>query len=146
MLNNEHFNYIFDLMVGGPGETELTVKQTIERTIQFGVQLAGIAIGLRVYPDTKLESQLNAGLLSNRLIVRNNRPGELLYYLSPDLPEDTAGLVNKLVGGDRRFVLLSNPGEQGSYNYAGDEQLSELIKRGARGAYWDIISRSRHQQ
>jgi hypothetical protein len=40
-------------------------------------------------------------------------------------------------------LLLSNPSEQGSYNYADDTNLSEKIKSGERGAYWDIIKRNR---
>ena len=37
--------------------------------------------------------------------------------------------------------MLAAPGEEGSYNYADDELLSQLIERGARGAYWDILRR-----
>ena len=54
-----------------------------------------------------------------------------------------SALIDELVAGDRRFLVLSSPAEKGSYNYADDTALGELIKKGARGAYWDIISRNR---
>ena len=47
------------------------------------------------------------------------------------------------MAGDRGFLVLSAPAEEGSYNYADDEALCQFIREGARGAYWDIISQSR---
>lgn len=46
------------------------------------------------------------------------------------------------MAGGRRFLVLSSPAEEGSYDYADDEALCQLIQKGARGTYWDIISRS----
>ena len=43
---------------------------------------------------------------------------------------------------DPRFLFLASPDEESSYNYADDEALCEMIEKGARGAYWDIIRRS----
>lgn len=140
MLNKENFNYFFDLMVGGPGETALTVKATIERVRQFRVAAAGIALGVRVYPGTRLARQFDNGGITEGLHPRGERKAETpLFYLSPALGEDAPGLIHNLIGDDPRFMMLAAPGEKGSYNYAGDDLLKRLIQQGARGAYWDIL-------
>ena len=51
-------------------------------------------------------------------------------------------LISDFVGSDPRFLFLTSPNEEGSYNYAGDEVLCQMIEQGARGAYWDIIRKS----
>jgi hypothetical protein len=70
-----------------------------------------------------------------------------VFYLSPALGEDALGLVRHLTGDDPSFLLLAAPQESGSYNYAGDDRsgLAEAIRRGARGAYWDILRRTGKQ-
>ena len=68
---------------------------------------------------------------------------EPAFYFSPALGDDPVGLVRQCLDGDPRFLLLAKPGEQGSYNYVDDRWLSQAIENGARGAYWDIIRKSR---
>jgi radical SAM superfamily enzyme YgiQ (UPF0313 family) len=140
LLNQESFNYLFDFMVGAPGETPETVQTTIERVKQYGIEAAGIAVGVRVYPGTRLARDLKEDKISNGLHPAHDRKPETpLFYLSPALGEDVTGFIHNLVGDDPRFLLLAAPGEKGSYNYAGDNLLSRLIQEGARGAYWDIL-------
>ena len=134
-------NYMFDLLVGGPGEREETVRTTVDKVKELNIPLAGIAVGIRVYPETPLGQAIANGSIQEGL-----HPGgglsEPFFYLSPALGSDASALINELVAGDPRFLVLSSPAEEGSYNYADDEALGELIKKGARGAYWDIISRN----
>ncbi len=140
LLNQESFNYLFDFLIGAPGETPETVQTTIERVKQYGVEAAGIAVGVRVYPGTRFARDLKKGKDIDGLHPAYDRKQETpLFYLSPALGEDVMGLVRNLVGDDPRFLLLAAPGEKGSYNYAGDDLLSRLIQEGARGAYWDIL-------
>ena len=74
--------------------------------------------------------------------AKNTPAGEPnVIYLSPLLGSDVAGLVNHLVAADPRFMVLAAPAAAGSYNYADDEVLGELIRQGARGAYWDILQK-----
>jgi len=143
ILKEKEINYIFDLLIGGPGETEETVKATIKKVRELNIPLAGIATGIRVYPGTPLSKTI-----ANDSIKDGLYPGmrhtffEPFFYLSPQLGSEAPSLVNELVAGDPRFLFLASPAEQGSYNYADDEALCRLIQKGARGAYWDIISRS----
>jgi radical SAM superfamily enzyme YgiQ (UPF0313 family) len=144
ILKEKELNYIFDLLVGGPGETEETVKVTIKKVKELKIPLAGIAVGVRVYPGTPLSQTIANGLLKDGLYSAVGHPlSEPVFYLSPYLGNEAPSLINELVAGDPRFLLLASPAEAGSYNYADDEALCQLIKKGARGAYWDILSRSK---
>jgi radical SAM superfamily enzyme YgiQ (UPF0313 family) len=142
LLNQENFNYLFDFIVGAPGETLATVQTTIERIRRYGVVAAGMAVGARVYPNTRLDRTLANATSPEGLRPVHDRKSETpVFYLSPSLGEDVTGFVRGLVGNDQRFMVLAAPGEQGSYNYAGDDLLSRLIQKGARGAYWDILKK-----
>lgn len=144
LLQREGLNYMFDLLIGGPGETEETARATIGKAREFDVPLAGIACGVRVYPGTPLGKAVAEGNIKNGLHPKAKHPfHEPVFYLSPFLGDNALALVNELVAGDPRFLVLSLPAEAGSYNYADDEVLCQLIKGGARGAYWDIIRRNR---
>ncbi|MDP2919335.1 MAG: radical SAM protein [Dehalococcoidia bacterium] len=139
-LNSEGINYLFDFLVGGPGETPETVSTTIERVKQYNLKGAGMAVGVRVYPGTRLGRHLETGKVKDGLhSTEPGNPASPLFYLSPALGENVTGIIRELVDDDPRFMVLAAPGEKGSYNYAGDDLLSRLIKEGARGAYWDII-------
>ena len=140
LLHDEGLNYMFDLLVGGPGETEETVGTTIERIKALDVPLTGIAAGIRVYPGTPLERAIADGTIKGGLCPETGHaPHQPVFYLSPLLDSDIAALINRLVSGDPRFLVLAAPAEEGSYNYADDEVLGGLIRQGARGAYWDIL-------
>ena len=140
LLHRASINYIFDFLVGGPGETKETVATTIERIKQFNIATAGIALGMRVYPGTAFGRQVAGGKVKKGLHPEGRvDPGTPVFYVSPALGKDPVGYVKRLVGDDPRFMLLAAPGEQGSYNYAGDDLLARLIQEGARGAYWDIL-------
>ncbi|MFC2065736.1 B12-binding domain-containing radical SAM protein [Chloroflexota bacterium] len=144
LLHEEGINYMFDLLVGGPGEIEDTIKITIEQTRALNVPLAGIAAGIRVYPDTILAKAIADGLIKGGLHPETGHfPHQPVFYLSPLLDSDIATLVNHFVAGDPRFLVLASPSEGGSYNYADDDVLGALIKQGARGAYWDILRQNR---
>ncbi|MFH0846521.1 MAG: radical SAM protein [Chloroflexota bacterium] len=146
LLREEGLNYMFDLLVGGPGENEATLKETIERVKALDVPQAGIAAGVRVYPGTLLGKAVASGAVKEGLFPGKERPAhEPLFYLSPYLGSDAYGLISELVAEDKRFLFLSAPEEKSSYNYAGDSGLSRMIQDGERGAYWDIIRRTRNK-
>lgn len=140
ILDSEKLNYMADLLIGCPGETEATVRASIEAVKKLGIPLVGLAVGIRVYEGTQLKTQLDKELSSNSSYTVQNEP---LYYISPLLGPDPFGLIQELTENDQRFLSLAAPGDTDSYNYAGDEHLSRLIKQGARGAYWDILRKNR---
>lgn len=67
LLHREGLNYMFDLLIGGPGETIETVKITIDKTREFNTPLVGIAAGVRVYPDTPLGKAVADGFVKEGL-------------------------------------------------------------------------------
>jgi len=134
---------MFDLLVGGPGETPETLRTTVDGTKALDVPVVGIAIAVRVYPNTTLARAIADGSIKGGLHPDTvQAPHEPVFYLSPLLGSNPLALIEQLVAGDPRFLLLSAPAEKGSYNYADDEVLCQLIQQGARGAYWDIVCRS----
>lgn len=144
LVRTEGLNYMCDLLVGGPGETPETVRMTLNRARELNISLVGVAVGVRVYPHTRLGKAIANGSIKGGLHPEMNEDlSQPVFYLSPSLGNDAVALTNRLIDGDTRFLLLSAPAEEGSYNYADDEVLSDLIKRGERGAYWDILRQHR---
>ena len=143
ILKEVEINYIFDFLVGGPGETEETIRKTIEEVKRLNVPLAGVAVGVRIYPGTPLGKAIENGSIKEETYPKlGNKSYEPIFFLSPYLGDDVSQLISDFVGSDPRFLFLTSPNEEGSYNYAGDEVLCQMIKQGARGAYWDIIRKS----
>lgn len=138
LLKREAIDYIFDFLVGGPGETEKTVAATIDTARRLEVPLAGISAGLRVYPGTRLGQDFVSGSPGGWPQTTGESIDDPQFFLSPAV-RDVFGLLRGLIAGDPRFLLLSAPAETGSYNYAGDDLLARRIEAGARGAYWNIL-------
>ncbi len=149
-----------DLLLGGPGETPETVRETIEFIKKIDPDCAGAALGVRIYPNTAME----------KIIIRESRndtdshihrkytgPIDLFqptFYISKALGEHPAQLVKDLIGGDQRFfeptvetdLKATDNGDTSNYNYNQNLPLIEAIQKGARGAYWDILRQSRKSQ
>ncbi len=138
-----------DLLLGGPGETPATVRETIEALRAAAPDCVGVALGMRLYPGTRAhqlalaEGPLDANPSIRR---RGQDPGDLLepvYYLARALGPAPAALVREQVGGDPRFFVPADAaGHAGDdHNYHDHAPLLAAIARGARGAYWDILRR-----
>lgn len=145
---------MLDMLLGGPGETPETVAHTIRAFQRIDPDCAGVAMGIRLYPQTPITSTIAAaeGLQRNPNIRRRyDGPLDLLqptFYLSSSLGERPAQLVNGLIGEDQRFFPpqdATDGGEDetpGDHNYNQNQILIDAIAAGARGAYWDILRRS----
>jgi radical SAM superfamily enzyme YgiQ (UPF0313 family) len=144
---------MIDLMLGGPGETPQTVRETIDFIKKIDPDCAGAALGIRVYPGTAMEKIVAEELRdqTNTSIRRKySGPVNLLkptFYISEALGEHPAELVRDIIGGDKRFfepaVEILNQATESSdaanYNYNENLLLTQAIREGARGAYWDIL-------
>ncbi|MCX8108308.1 MAG: radical SAM protein, partial [Verrucomicrobiae bacterium] len=140
--------FMFDLLIGAPGETPQTVCQTLEFVRRLGPDCVGISLGVRIYPGTPLASQLlavpHAGMATSH--SDNHQTPETLepvFYMSPELGTDAHEMIAELVRGDERFFLPEPIGNVPGYNYNENQPLMDAIRRGARGAYWDILRRLR---
>jgi radical SAM superfamily enzyme YgiQ (UPF0313 family) len=147
---------MIDLLLGGPGETPQTVRETIEFIKKIDPDCAGATLGMRIYPRTAMAKMVAAELLSPNSTIKRKYDGpvDLLrptFYISGALGENPAALVKEIIAGDRRFF---QPAEEidmqelkddntSGYNYNDNEPLLQAIEKGARGAYWHILNQMR---
>ncbi len=154
---------MLDLLLGGPGETPDTLAESIRFFKQIDPDGVGAALGLRIYPGTAIHRQLVAeGPMESSPALRRHYDGRVelvrpTFYISPAIGPHPARLVRELIGGDSRFfqpeddgpVPSGNLGDDtteaasGDHNYNANRALLEAIAAGERGAYWDILLRSR---
>jgi len=137
--------FMYDLLVGGPGESRETIRESIDRVRRLDADCVGVAIGVRVYDGTPLANQVRSAgpLESNPDLYGAKLDNDLLlrpvFYIAPALGEGITALLQELVGSDERFFLPCGPDENRDYNYNDNDVLVRAIADGARGAYWDIL-------
>ncbi len=145
---------MFDLMLGGPGETQATAAESIEYIKQIGPDCAGAALGIRIYPGTGMEKLvLQEGPLEDNpsIVRRYDGPVDFFrptFYISQALGPRPARLVKDLIAGDQRFFepieAAQAHGEPSTdHNYSDNTELVQAIENGRRGAYWDILRKLR---
>lgn len=122
--------FMFDLLLGGPGETRATVRETFSLVQELGPDRVGISVGVRVYPGTPLARMLGRGEAECLHPV---------FYLAPGVEDEIEGWVMELVGDDPRFFFASREQAARNYNYNDNRVLVEAVALGYRGAYWDIL-------
>jgi len=138
---------MYDLLLGGPGETRDTAAETISVMKRVGPDRVGVAVGIRLYPGTQLGEQVRKeGISSNsddlHGNVEDNRSLLMpVFYLSEELGADALAYVGDLVAGDERFFFARADAEDRNYDYNDNAVLIEAIRRGYQGAYWDILRR-----
>ena len=141
--------FMYDLLLGSPGETGETIRESLDLVRRVNPDCIGISLGVRVYDGTALAEQVrgmgpresNPALHGAR--IDNDNFLRPLFYLAPALGPDPAALVKELVGDDQRFFLPGGSDETRDYNYNDNEVLVQAISNGARGAYWDILRKMR---
>jgi radical SAM superfamily enzyme YgiQ (UPF0313 family) len=160
--------FMYDLLLGGPGETRESIARTIELMKRLSPDRVGVSLGVRIYPGTALaemvrrEGPIAANPNLRGAVEDNETFLKPVFYLSAEPASGTAGspagrtegfslpadrgfslqdYVAKLVGGDRRFFFPTAETGAEAYNYSDNDRLVEAIKQGYRGAYWDILRR-----
>jgi hypothetical protein len=123
---------MLDLLLGSPGETRESLIRTVELMKRADPDLAGVSVGLRVYPGTRLAARLGGS---------PGDPFQPRSYLEPAVAPFIFELLNKLIGDDKRFLFFDPSRPDRNYNYNANQRLVEAIGRGCRGAYWDILRR-----
>jgi radical SAM superfamily enzyme YgiQ (UPF0313 family) len=142
-----------DLLLGGPGETPQTARETIESLKRIAPDCVGAALGLRIYPGTFAAVRIAAmGAMEANPGIRRRYDGSVdllqpTFYISPDLGPSPARLIRDLIGDDSRFFPpaeeAGSGGAAGDHNYNDNSALVAAIADGARGAYWDILRKLR---
>jgi radical SAM superfamily enzyme YgiQ (UPF0313 family) len=137
---------MLDLLIGGPGETPVSVENTITLMREIRPDRVGLSIGVRIYPKTGLAQliQIEGPISQNpniRGVIENN-PEFLkpIFYLSSELGGNSIfSFIEQLIGKDPMFFFANPADENRNYNYNENQILVDAIRRGYRGAYWDIL-------
>ena len=139
--------FMFDLLLGGPGETRETIKETIDLMRETEPDRVGVMVGVRIYAGTELGNMvLKEGAMEENRNLQGKVKGngdffEPVFYVSRKLGEDVYSYISELIAGDRRFFFTTRDDQEKGYNYNQNQVLVEAIKKGYRGAYWDILRR-----
>jgi radical SAM superfamily enzyme YgiQ (UPF0313 family) len=147
--HDEGLVVMLDLLLGAPGETPESVARSLDLVRETGAECAGVSLGVRLYPNTSLTrsirearaAECEAGLRGR--LEDNDDLALPLHYLEPALGEDPVALVKGLIGGDQRFFFGWPDDTQADYNYDDNPELTQAIRDGHRGAYWDILRKLR---
>jgi radical SAM superfamily enzyme YgiQ (UPF0313 family) len=148
---------MIDLLLGGPGETQQTVAETIDFIKKINPDCAGAALGIRIYPGTAMNEIVSAELGKGKdfnICRKYIGPIDFFkptFYISKALGEQPAKLVRDLIGDDKRFftpvdetdIKAPKNNDTANYNYNENMPLVRAIREGARGAYWDILRKRR---
>ena len=138
---------MLDLLLGGPGETEESVAETIAFIQQVDPERCGAATGIRLYPGTPLARTIQEqGPLSENpnlhgLLEDNDDLLQPIFYIDQALGADAGGLVCDRIAGDERFFPPPRLQGADNYNYNDNTALERAIADGHRGAFWDIRRR-----
>jgi hypothetical protein len=66
---------------------------------------------------------------------------EPVFFLEPEVSPFVFDLLEDLTRGDDRFLFFDPARPEKNYNYNANRLLTEAIRSGFRGAYWDILRR-----
>ena len=147
VCHQEGITFMYDLLLGGPGETRESMRQTIEAMKRLAPDRVGVSFGVRVFPRTRMAEMVREqGSLKDNpnlhgTIEGNDNFFRPVFYVSSGLGADSAGYLSQLIGGDERFFFVSPSGAERNYNYNDNTVLVNAIKAGYRGAFWDILRR-----
>ncbi|HUV51566.1 MAG TPA: B12-binding domain-containing radical SAM protein, partial [Dehalococcoidia bacterium] len=139
--------FMYDLLLGGPGETKESVKETIESMKRISPDRAGVSFGVRIAPKTRLaalvlrDGHLNKNPNLRGTVKNNDNFFYPIFYLSAGMGPDAPEYLSHLIGKDKRFFFASPSAEERNYNYNDNTVLVNAIKAGYRGAFWDILRR-----
>jgi len=158
LCRSNNIAVMIDLLLGGPGETPETLRETINFIKEINPDCAGAALGVRIYPRTAMEKIVTEELQTgNEFSIRRKYSGPInllkpTFYISSALGNQPAELVKDLIDGDKRFFEPASEAVEETpeksddgYNYNENVLLTQAIENGARGAYWDILRKLRNR-
>ncbi|MBN1391495.1 MAG: radical SAM protein, partial [Sedimentisphaerales bacterium] len=142
---------MIDLLLGGPGETPETIKQTIDFIKKIEPDCAGAPLGVRVYPGTEMvDIVAKEGNPETNPNIKRKYDGPLdlfrpTFYISHQLGARPARLIKDLIAGDKHFFEPIDETDPAltDHNYNDNTELVNAIAAGARGAYWHILHKIR---
>jgi radical SAM superfamily enzyme YgiQ (UPF0313 family) len=127
-------NFALYLLLGGPGEDEGTLQETVDLMDRLAPTAVIVMVGIRVYPHTPLqEIAVQEGLLT-----RDDDLLEPRFYISPRIgPERLIEIVTAAAMGRRGWIV---PGLEINISPL---LMEEIRKLGVRGPLWELAGRMR---
>ncbi|MFH0822332.1 MAG: radical SAM protein [Pseudomonadota bacterium] len=118
-IKTTNFSVLWSFLIGGPGETNNTVKETFDFVLKYmsdssgpSFNMASYFVGVRVYPDTVLWRRAE----EERFVTSADNPLQQLWYLSEQLDltllakqmsDASVACPNMMSGFDERYLYLS---------------------------------------
>jgi len=137
--------FMYDLLLGGPGETRDSLRETIETMKRLSPSRVGASLGVRIFPGTRLAAMVRKqgpiGQNPDLHGAMDERFFAPAFYLSSALGEGASQYLAELISGDERFFVMSGESADQNYNYNDNTLLMNAIRDGYRGAFWDILRR-----
>jgi len=103
-LKKTRFTVLWYFLIGGPGETNGTLQESLDFTEKYLVQkhrppynMANYFLGVRIYPNTRLWEIA----LDEKYINEHSNPLEQIWYISEEL--DLARAVKQMIAAANRF-------------------------------------------
>ncbi len=140
--------FMFDMIVGGPGETVSTLKETIKFLKKISPTCVGFALGLRVYPGTPLAllvtERLKAGETQGLYGYVHNNPELLrpLFYISEHLKEEDIKNALAELHSLPYPVFAPSLKKASPHAYTASTRLRKALEKGYKGAHWLILARN----
>ncbi|MBW2180783.1 MAG: radical SAM protein, partial [Deltaproteobacteria bacterium] len=124
--------FCHSLLLGGPGETMDTVKNTVDTVLQLSPTAAICMIGIRVFPNTRLSKIAeNEGLVSPE-----DDYLEPVFYLSTAIENEIVPFIESFAKEHRTWIF---PGLNINMNEA---MQKKLRKFGIKGPMWEYMKRA----
>jgi hypothetical protein len=98
-------------------------------------------MGVRIYPETELDTWVKSGRLTQGF-YGSATALEPLFFLEPQVAPFISDLISRLTKDDLRFLFFNPDNPDQNYNYNANDLLVDAIKKGHRGAYWDILRKT----
>jgi len=125
--------FCHSLLLGGPGETLETVRETLESVLEMSPTAVICMVGIRVFPGTRLYLQ---GVKEGVLNAEEDylRP---VFYLSPDVEQEILPFLKAFSQEHPTWIF---PG----LNINMNENLQQKLRRfGIKGPLWEQMARAR---
>ena len=145
-------SFLFDLLLGGPGETRATLRDVIEMCRGLDVPRVGTNVGIRIYPNTRLAEEMGEqGPMSRNpnlagCVEQNEDLLLPVFYCSHLLGKGWESYLEGLIDGDPRFFLPIREAPATNYNYNENQILVDALNKGHKGAFWDILYRIQEER
>ena len=129
ICRHANMSFCHSLLLGGPGETMETVRQTFDTILEISPTAVICMAGIRVFPRTRLSDiAMREGIIGSEQDFL-----EPVFYLSPAVAEELLPFIEEFAGNNPSWIF---PG----LNINIDVALQKKLRRfGIKGPLWEYM-------